>query len=109
MARRSVPPAPDAPRTTRETASITPLPLIQLVRQRQDTGTVNLLRELLAQAEAGKIAGLVVVGLFPAGSDRKYDVKVSGLAAVNTTLAVGAVDVCHMLLQEKALEESGLT
>jgi hypothetical protein len=42
---------------------------------------------------AGELAGVVVVALFPAGHDRKYDVGFSGVAAENPTLAVGAVGV----------------
>lgn len=72
--------------------------------------TVALLQGLLRQAIAGELAGLVVIGLLPPGKagGKKYDVNLSGLAAANTTLAVGAMDVCQMLLREAALEESGL-
>jgi len=109
MAKRIPPTKPLDPQ--KSPATVTPLlprRILQLVRRQQDTSTVDLLKGLLAQAERGDLAGVVVVGLFPAGSGKKYDSCLAGLAAANPTLAVGAVDVCHMLLRETALQEAGL-
>lgn len=91
-------------------ATVTQFPrrVVELLQSRASADTVALLQGLLRQAIAGELAGLVVIGLFPPGSDKRYDFSLSGLAAANPTLAVGAVDVCQMLLREAALKEAGL-
>lgn len=73
-----------------------------------DTSTIDLLKQLLREAEAGHLAGLVAVRLYPRGHAKKYGLSFSGIADQNPALAVGAMDVCHMLLREHALKDSGI-
>lgn len=101
-------PTTDAAQGHGTVTPLAPRRILELIRQGPNADVVELLRGLLRQAEAGELAGIVVVGLFPAGNDRKYDLSLAGLAAANPTLAVGAMDVCHMLLREAALDDSGL-
>jgi hypothetical protein len=90
---------------------VTPLRrVVELVRPQANADTVRLLQQLLLQAETGALAGLVAVALLSPGKSngKKYDFSRTGLAATNPTYAVGAMDVCHMLMQEAALEDSGI-
>lgn len=82
---------------------------VRLLARMPDASTIDLLKGLLREAEAGNLAGLVAVPLYPRGHAKRYDLGLSGFAAENPTYAAGVVDVCHMLLREAALQDSGLT
>ena len=83
-------------------------PVLQLVKPQSDADTVNLLKTLLQEAERGKLTGLVAVTFYrPATRQRDYDLSYAGTPARSPLLAIGAMDVCQMLMRENALSDTG--
>lgn len=104
-----------APATVQPPPSANVIPLVpkrfaELVRAAPSEDTIALLGELLRQADAGELTGLVIVSLHPKQrAGKAFDLSLSGTARTNTTHALAAMDVCHMLLRERALDDSGLS
>lgn len=110
--RKSTAAPPTAPEQSGSVTYLAPRRWLELVKPQPNADTVALLKGLLKQAEAGELSGVVVCSLYSLhGQSRlkkKYDFSLGGVAYDNPQLAVGAMDVCHMLLKEVALKDSGL-
>ena len=86
--------------------------VLHLVRvtPQPDADTVRLLEQLLAEARQGKLVGVVAIPFYgPEQGAREFDLSYAGTPARRPTVAVGAMDVCQMLMREIALEENGLS
>lgn len=78
--------------------------VLRLVRSGPDLETVTLLERLLHEARSGQVRGLVAITFSFGHAARPYDLSYSGTARELPTLAVGAMDVCQMLMREVALD-----
>jgi len=73
-----------------------------------DRDNMRMLSRLGIMEVEGEVAGIVAIVLSKSGMKRRFSLMTSGAADSNPALAVGAMVSCLALLQEDALNESGL-